>query len=280
MTQSFDQKNSLILPKLTDGSVCLKSESHDNLPKVAVISLPKAGTYFMGTLLKELGFIDLEIHAGPTVFDDYRGLSVEEKRDNPQKYRIHHFPIEQLTPLIRSGQFIVGHLPSTTSVFQAIQNFKRVFIYRDLRDCLVSDMRFLIKTGRPGPGKEIWGEMGTGPNQFREYLRTRGKWMMYALHKKIIPWVQVPNTLALSYETLQGDHGTENQQVQIDKLIQYLGIDHKISAQELLERVNAKETLTRSGNRSSYLDFQSDEVDALLNKLSVLKGNAVLGYET
>jgi len=47
---------------------------------VAVLSIPKSGTYLMASLLQQLGYVDTELHVASTTLTDYRGLSVAEKR--------------------------------------------------------------------------------------------------------------------------------------------------------------------------------------------------------
>ena len=91
--------------------------------KILVVTIPKSGTYFTGLLLRESGFTDLGLHYS------YFGRTVCNY--HKQKKYPH-----DLTD-IEDNSFVLSHMryPFRT-------HLTTVFVYRNLRDCIISHARF------------------------------------------------------------------------------------------------------------------------------------------
>lgn len=73
-----------------------------------VTTLPKSGTYFLGAILKELGFEDTEIHAGPSL-TDYRSKTREQSLHDHLRFQV-HLPYGVQVFLTLPGQYLLGHI--------------------------------------------------------------------------------------------------------------------------------------------------------------------------
>ena len=63
---------------LNDGRLALSSQSIKGIDKVAVISIPKSGTYLISSILEKIGLINVGVHVWGTGFSDYRGKTISE----------------------------------------------------------------------------------------------------------------------------------------------------------------------------------------------------------
>ena len=103
--------------------------------------MPKAGTYFIAECSRRLGCEPTHLHLDHTVVWDYRQRTIEEIRADSFRYMV-KMSLEQSLRLVRPGQFAVGHVECRDETKQWLRGFKKILIYRDLRDALISQMRF------------------------------------------------------------------------------------------------------------------------------------------
>ena len=125
--------------------------------KVAIISLPKAGSYLLAELLRSLGLVSTGLHvtADGSGFTDYRFISLEEGRRNYRNY-VYKMPFDEVVEGVRPGQFVVGHFHCNGYIKRCLRDFKKIFIVRELRHCLISHMRFLKDAGREDLSHFTW----------------------------------------------------------------------------------------------------------------------------
>lgn len=133
-----------------------------------IISIPKAGTYLLAEILKLWGFSDFGVHLGLLEVTDYRGLSLEEQRINYLKYT-NRARASVVALSIPDNHYSVGHLPYYEEIIQSFSKFRKIFISRNLRESLISHMRFsLIRSDpsflgwqNPDPRKQFIAYLGS-----------------------------------------------------------------------------------------------------------------------
>ncbi|MDG5497947.1 class I SAM-dependent methyltransferase [Niveispirillum sp. BGYR6] len=257
-----------------NGLPALREEYRDDLPRVAVISVPKAGTYLVGHLLKTLGYIDTGAHAGVGGFDDYRGLPPEEaKRGGPHLAR--HIGLSELTRLVQGGQFLVGHISCTVGDRRDLDGFRKLLLLRDLRDAVVSHMRFLADAGR-AVGQD-WVKIPYGPERLVQYLRTAGHIYMQMV-ADVRPWLEVPDMLTVRFETLMGDHGEREAAATIKALSAHIGLQKTPPWDSIRGQVLGQPTKTWSGQRSRRDGLWTAEVESAFAALGGRELNVAMGY--
>ena len=110
---------------------------------VIILSIPKSGTYLTQALFKELGYSPLPVHAMTTYCTDIRF-----KIQNNLDYEIsgtYRLPIETISHLVLPGQVMVSHCGYSRDIVAALKKFKKVYLYRDLREVVLSTAKAFNK---------------------------------------------------------------------------------------------------------------------------------------
>jgi hypothetical protein len=248
--------------------------------RVLVCSTPKAGTYFIAEVLRHLGCESIQMHLDHTVVWDYRQRTVEEIRADSFRYMV-EIPLELSSRLIRPGQFAVGHLECCDKTKQLLRRFKKVFIYRNLRDALISQMRFLKDTNSGGPLAESWKALPEGPQQMARFFAAQEHvTYMFNKFRAMAAWLHDKDVLPVSFEAIYGDHGKEAQLATIEAMRQYL--DAPVPTQSpdtLMAALIGKPTRTWSGRRSSRDTYWNDDIERLFHANGGREIDASLGYD-
>jgi hypothetical protein len=249
------------------------------LERVLICSVPKAGTYLLGGLLARLGMGDSRLHVAPAGCSDYRFAARNHALERPSDF---HVPlgIDVTLPLIGPGQFVVGHLPCTPDVREATADFRLVVAIRDLRDAMLSMMRFLRETGRTsfGPSEAAWRRVTDPRRQFQAFLEGEG--VLYLRRfEGLADWLDVPGTHPIRFETITGDEGCAAQLASVTAMAAHAGlVVDSTQAQEVLGDTLGALTLTWSGGRSRRDDFWDDEVAATFESIGGVVANRRFGY--
>ena len=107
--------------------------------------------------------------------------------------------------LVRPGQFAVGHLECNDETITLLHPFKKVFIYRNLRDVVVSFMRFHEIPGRGGGADPSWKELPEGPAKLLRHLDVLAESLLNQCHTG---WIDRPDVFNICFETLYGPEVT------------------------------------------------------------------------
>lgn len=272
----LDRANGRRFPvvRTPDGQLLARLD-RDQRPPVAVISIPKAGTYLVGLLLERLGYRDTELHLSPTFLTDYRSMSIAGKRGT---YQDHTFflPLDASTMLVTGGQFVVGHLPYGPAAHRALTGFRKLFLHRNLVDATISHMRFIIETGRAGAGAD-WVGMAPSPDQLLAFLQDKGVELFEGSYRSLTDWLDDPEVFAISFDTLTGDGGDPDRADRLRALAAYLECDQDLA--QLLDReVIGQPTKTLSSGRTQVAPYLDERVREAFRELGVDALNARLGY--
>jgi len=245
--------------------------------RLMILSIPKAGTYLFSKLLSELGFVPTNLHLNVDGFTDYRFTSLREAKEQYLSFNV-DVPLRVSIKLIGDGQFAVGHLPHQDEVLKLLEGFKLLFIRRDLRDALVSQMRFFSGRGRGQLGANEWKRLPEGPDKLLGFWDSYGEPFMNT-YRSMLGWHGNKGVFEVSFEEICGDLGEERQQRVAQKLVRYLGIRHElINVPKLLSRVIGARTQTWSGQRTDRRLYWSDDLEQRFLGAGGQELNKKLGY--
>jgi hypothetical protein len=244
-----------------DLRICAQPSTGSQPNRVCVCSIPKSGTYLAAELLRLLGYVPTRLHLSTGGFSDYRAATLQQARDEYHRFSV-ALHVSKSLDLVAAGQFVVGHLEYTDEVRTCLAPFKTVFTHRDLRDAVVSHMRFLADTARGGPGKQNWKDLPEGPQKMLRYLDSNGEATFFPICRAMAPWSTDPSVFKLRFETLYGDRGEERQLRLIESLRQFLEIPGPLdNPGGLVHELIGKQTLTWSGRRTQRSLYWDDAVE-------------------
>jgi hypothetical protein len=249
--------------------------------RVMVCSIPKAGTYLVGEVLRRLGTVAAGFHFSTDglMFMDSRFATREEARNEFGRF-CHAVPIERALPLVLPGQHAVSHLECTPRTRELLTDFKVVFVYRDLRAALVSWMRFHQDTGREAQWNWIWPEYPNKRERLVVFLREAGA-VFFGVCRAMQPWFAEPGAFGVRFETLHGDDGPDAQARLCEELAVILDHPNPSSTPaDLLPGLTTTPTLTSSGARTRRDEYWSAAAEELFQGLGGGELNAFFGYSS
>jgi hypothetical protein len=261
---------------MNDLGPALNAAQGESPHKVAICSIPKSGTHFVGAFLEKLGFASCGIHIHEKGFTDYRFGSLREKQEEHERMQV-FCPLEGLIRLVRNGQFIYGHIACSDEMRRMLSGFKVIFSYRELRTCMVSQMRFYQRTGRRSAKREGWGKAEKVEDVIRGYLKYEATFFLKNRVEPMIPWLCELRSLPVCYEVLMGDHGEQRRQDCIRDLCTFLDMDRD-SAKTAFEQAMRSETITRSAVRSRTEDYWNEEAEVFFRQMGGVEMNRKLGF--
>jgi len=247
--------------------------------RVMACSMPKAGTYFIAEALCRLGCEPTHFHLDHNVAWDYRGRTIEEIRADSFRYMV-EMPLEQSLRLVRPGQFAVGHIECRGDAKRWLRSFKKILVYRDLRDALISQMRFLKDTNCGGPAATLGWQCGKDRSKWRASSGPKlTSTICFAKFRGMAAWLREPDVLPLSFEAFYGDHGRETQALAVEKTREFLDAPAPTdTSNDLMAVLIGKPTRTWSGRRSSREVYWNDDIEDLFRAKGGHEVNASLGY--
>lgn len=235
---------------------------------VLVISVPKAGTYLLSEVLKNLGLEASDLHINVNEYQNYQGATINDALLHPENYTVAS-PLSRTLNLLEKKQFAVSHLPARNKILskgqcskrQILSNFRTILLIRDLRKCLVSHMNFdyflrcSSKPDRSSDKKFI----------FKQYLQANEERLFY-LYANLIPWLQESEIQVLKYEDLASN--------EVDELLDF----SKSAVSSAIKHSLSTKTLTRSKLNNSH-DIYWDEDSLKLYERRIKSLNQILGYD-
>jgi len=196
----------------------------------------------------------------------------------PDRFRI-NLPLEYSIPKILPSQFAVSHLPCDRQIVKACQGLKVIFLYRDLRDCAVSLMRFIADTGRDDSAYSEWIQAPDGPERMARFLDAY-HWYFRDWVKPVLAWQGRADSINVQYESLMGDFGEASQFQSLASICEHVGIDRRsIDFEDVLDSVLNTKTITWSGKRTQREHYWSPEVEEQFRRFGGMELNRRLGYE-
>jgi hypothetical protein len=267
---------------LTADGVPSAAPTRGTIPhRVMVCSIPKAGTYLVGELLRRLGTVSTGFHFSTDglMFMDSRFATREEARNEFGRF-CHAVPIDRALPLVRPGQHAVSHLECTPRTRGLLADFRVVFVYRDLRDALISWMRFHQDTGREAQWNWIWPKYPNKRERLTVFLREAGA-LFFKVCRAMRPWFAEPDAFPVRFETLHGDDGPDAQARLCLELAAFL--DHATPSEApsaVLPGLTTTPTLTSSGFRTRRDEYWSAAAEDLFQSHGGGELDGFFGYSS
>jgi hypothetical protein len=246
------------------------------MAKAIICSIPKSGTYLVGAILQRLGLRDTRQHLHLRGFTDYNNVDLETARRKPDELSVTE-PLEATLRRIASGEFAVGHLPSNMAPL--LGDFKVIFVYRNIRDILVSFCRWTADTGR-WTDDGAWRRLPEGPERLLGFMRTHRKnlrkWIAAAA-----TWKSEPSITQVSFEELMGDDGSAGAAAAMRRIARALEVGPFTDAELLEHLAQAKETetITRSAARSKRESYWNEAVEREFVRCGFAAINTRLGFD-
>lgn len=260
----------------SDGNISLAPEGK-LAERVIVISSPKSGTYYLAEILKEFGFISTNCHLSDLSMTDYRFSTIADSISAYSNLNV-DMPLSDSLPLIRGGQFAVGHLPPLDSCTALLGDIKKIFLYRECRASLVSFMRFFKNPGRGEEYGTEWKEIPDSKERMYNFM------CLYS--KNLIPWLNgmtkwraMNDIFTINYETMIGDFGREKRISSFMALASFIGLTlDENGIEHALAAATGKPTKTWSGGRSVVSEFWDERSEELFRKFGGPEVNMLNGY--
>jgi hypothetical protein len=247
--------------------------------RVVVCSIPKSGTYLIGEILRVLGLRDSGLHLGVTALNDYRRADVDTARRDPNRFLVAE-PLTESLGRLGHGEYALSHLPPTAAY--ALRECELVFVYRNLRDVLVSFCRWIERTGRwQADRTEPWRQLPDVPDKLLGFLEAHHHVFSRTISNNI-RWREMMLVPQVSFEQLMGDQGADGV-LKALKTLATVACRHELTDGDLLhalESAKMSDTMTRSGTRSNRDAFWDDRVEAAFWDLGFGTLNHQLGFES
>jgi sulfotransferase 6B1 len=248
-------------------------------PRVLANSLPKAGTHLLTALLAEL----------PDMRFSGEHLTAFDLQEDGE---FHAARLEKRLGRVRDGQYVSAHLPAWPEVFSTVERhgYRSVFIVRDPRDTVVSDV-FYILGFRRHPLHQRLHAIPTMEERLMVAIRGlpdehRGVPLLESMAARLEAyrgWLSGPSTQVVRFEDLVGSRGggdDAKQLAEIQAIAEHVGrplTDEQV--QSVATRVWSPRSSTfRRGAIGDWRNhFTSQHVDAV--KETAGQHLIELGYE-
>lgn len=244
----------------------------NQLSPIFIVSNMKSGTYLLGSILVELGFQDINIHASDNVFTDHNNHTVEQQLDCDIEYLV-GLPFELQVQCISKGQFLLGHISFR---YAPLLEGKRLFCCaRDLRFVCVSALRFNQR--RKFFSEASWFLKGTTEEALFLFLtdEPNASALVY-FARNILQWIEKFPESLIRYENLIDEAASFHTET-LEKIASFTGknMQEVVAARK---RALGRKTHSYSGMPSKLEVLWSDRVEEKFKELGLDEINAALGY--
>ncbi len=256
-----------------DGTPVLFGGGRAGAPKFLLISVPRSGTHLAAELLRALGLVFAGLHLSA---DGTPGTAQDRRFFLPtltgSDWKDYELSLPEIIRLMRPGQFVQGHIPFSPDFSPFPDRVAIVYVERNLRDVLISSMRFVEQLNASGvklPEELEVGWCGTPntPAKFIRYLRSFGVGVI-DLTESISPWQALPQAFTLEFDRIAKPVHLDDAIVHLCELADFIGIEQ--SEDRLLEILDSRvgaTTATWTGKLSDFHEFWSDEVEQVFDEL-------------
>lgn len=250
----------------------------DNLQvnKMLVVSIPKSGTYLVNGLLERLGYENTNFHIGITSYQNYSEVSLSEARQNPRGVT-EQCPASTVLSGLPAGSLAVTHLgPRDVTPFY---DGKTVFLYRDLRDVVISFGNWISCSGR-WSSRNGWKNESDGRFALSNFLLEHGASIAAEIHAAA-SWSTASTTVDVCFEAIIGRQGKLMQFNALDQIRKKLCVQRSTEELHLcLVDVLEGESITKvekDDKRFSRADWTRD-IEKQFRELGLHEINTQLGY--
>lgn len=236
---------------------------------IFINSIPKSGTYFLEKVFTSLGMKSSGLHlSGRTTIHDNRGIDNIHFQPSNQYIRCDLSLLASL--LADTNTITVGHIEYVDVVNKfSDSGIKVISVVRNLRDVLVSLMKFKEQKVKESSCAESLWKKQVGPNKLEAFL--------CYYHSLDIQHIKSVTAAIIEYET---DVVKYEELVNGNFPLSVVNNYSQLSEiEEHLKRNLNVSTSTYSGQRSNFSDFWSIDMDKYFFDSGLYELNAKLGYE-
>lgn len=190
-------------------------------PKIFVNSIPKAGTHLVTAELKT--FPQLQNSWLHIETRQVNRLSVNQSRVSTVD--IDKIKFQKLCNAVRSGQFFTAHLFYDPIICNDLQKrmVKTLFVTRDPRDVLISNLHYITKLKRHFLHKFFTETLRSDDDRLDTLVRgTPGPPFVRSLRDTLaayVPWIGADGVLTIRFEDLVGSRGGGDDEARKQTLI-------------------------------------------------------------
>jgi hypothetical protein len=242
--------------------------------RIAVISVPKSGTYLVGAVLDALAFRFCGVHGAEWGFSDQRFGSKREILGQLGG-RLVQCDVGEYIDLVGPGEYILSHFSCNGKLLSLLATFRKIIVIRELRACLVSFMRYSAAHTLGTSVSAGWGAIPEGPRRMENFLRHDGA-NFFSLARPIAGWLG-QNVCLVRFEELLGDRGENARDDAYQRIVRAV-LDGNPAIPLMAENILRMDTLTKSPGRSRVEDYWSDEAEEEFRRFAGPDLNAILGY--
>jgi hypothetical protein len=290
LSKNFVQSSLLRATAISTYRVWARAQFWRSGPRVAINSIPKAGTHLLTKLLE----------AGPGLVNSRLHLSMKDVRPDTfsaeceaDSWAVDPEKLERALSTVRQAQMVSCHLPhspETESVFAAA-GFKIVNLVRDPRDMLVSNLHYIIGLRRHflhiylteslSNNTERLQRLIDGPTDASE--SHDGRFRSYSsVLEAYEGWLE-SGALTVRYEDLNGERSgrtSQEQHAALSRVFRHIGLpDDEAGVTHALDKAVGKRSATLRAGRSGDWANEFGETTRDLFDQKLGRFLSIYGYE-
>lgn len=253
--------------------VCLEPRQGRNKQKSIVISLPHAGVHMVQEIFQNIGLQHVRVQLDKNNIGDYRFLSDQDRIEFARMNDTYSFALADTHKWIIDGQFSHCKLPYDDNSYLTLREsgITMYLLKRDLRDCIVSHAR--------QKQRDNVYYFTDNSKLLDTYITTAFPNEMIKQFQFIVPWFEHKTFDVLSYETLVGQLGRDEQYQCLIKLQEDFEIKG-ITMDEIINSSIGVPTFTYTKEPSSWKKYWNDNIETWYAESGLKKMNEILGYES
>ncbi len=268
-----------LLPLCVDrnGTPCFWPLRGPSPRPVAVLSIPKSGTYLLAKLLENLGIVNCKVHLTRGHMEDYKLSDVMSS--TPSR----HLDLAFSSRLVLPGQSVASHTPRELAAEVCLHKFSKLFAYRELRAALVSSFRATRRNrirvlGHAPGGSEPLRKLEDDSAGFAKWIGPAIE-RMRPRYEAVSGWYDHPDVCGVAFEDIMGDAGPQRQREVVTSVAAQCGIElPEDQVNVVLERTIGTNTLTSSGTRSNVDEYWTPKSEEKFQASGLDKLNVLFGF--